>query len=354
MRILLISAKADHPNGGIAIWTKHYSDACKNLDGFSCDLVNVALTGRRASCATARRSMIDEISRTWGIFRQLNEKLSNISYDVAHLNTSIGTFGIVRDYFIARRVARKGVPVVLHFHCDIPKWVTNCIVKHFLAKILKVSRVNLVLCDNSKRYLRDAFGVDSVKLPNFVDGNMIASSKEIHDHVQKVLFVGRVSVDKGAEEIFELAKLLPHSDFLLAGEVSNEVASWECPGNVVFLGIQEHDAVMSSLDDADVFFFPSHTEGFSLALAEAMARGVPAIATDVGANAEMLENQGGIVVPVGDIPTMEMAFEQIDEFNLRKKMSAWNLKKVRERYETKQVMRVLTQTYENVMEKNGK
>ena len=50
------------------------------------------------------------------------------------------------------------------------------------------------------------------------------------------------------------------------------------------------------LDKADVFLFPSYTEGFSISLTEAMASGLPCIASDVGANQDMLENHGGILI----------------------------------------------------------
>lgn len=108
MNVLLISAKAEHPNGGIAVWTAHYLTGCKDIENFSCDLVNVAMTGRRATCATAKRSLKDEIIRTYGIIRQLSERLKQGAYDIAHLNTSIGSYGIIRDYLMARKIARKG------------------------------------------------------------------------------------------------------------------------------------------------------------------------------------------------------------------------------------------------------
>ena len=351
MNVLLISAKADHPSGGIAVWTEHYLTGCKEIENFSCDLVNVAMNGRRAVCATAKRSLKDEFFRTRGIIEQLNERLKHGSYDVAHLNTSIGAFGIIRDYFIARKVAKRGIPVILHFHCDVPKWDTNYITRHFLKRILKICKMEYVLCESSRQYLREVYGVESTKIPNFVDEDLIAPSKVIREHIRNVMFTGRVSVSKGAVEIFEVAKYFPDITFVLAGEVSKEIAPLKHPDNIVLAGVQEHKTVISDLDAADLFLFPSHTEGFSLALAEAMARGLPAVATDVGANAEMLEDQGGIVVAVGDIPAMKAAVMQLDDSDIREKMSLWNLKKVKEQYGTKQVMRILIRSYENVTEK---
>lgn len=353
MNVLLISAKAEHPSGGIAVWTEHYLNGCKEIGNLSCDLVNVAMNGRRAVCATAKRSLKDEVLRTYGIIEQLNERLKHGTYDVAHLNTSIGTFGIIRDYIIARQVVNNGIPVVLHFHCDIPKWDTNGLTRHFLKRILKICKMKYVLCESSRQYLREVYGVESTKIPNFVDEDLIAPSKVIREHIRKVMFTGRVSISKGAAEIFEVAKYFPDITFVLAGEVSEEIAPLKYPDNIELAGVQEHKAVISYLDAADLFLFPSHTEGFSLALAEAMARGLPAVATDVGANAEMLNVQGGIVVSVGDVEAMKAAILQLDDHAIREKMSLWNLKKVKEQYGTKQVMRMLIQSYKNVREKGA-
>jgi glycosyltransferase involved in cell wall biosynthesis len=55
------------------------------------------------------------------------------------------------------------------------------------------------------------------------------------------------------------------------------------------------------LANADIFLFPSRQEGFASALLEAMACGLPAVATDVGGNAEALvSEEGGYIVPPGD------------------------------------------------------
>lgn len=354
MNVLLISARAEHPSGGIAVWTEHYLTGCKEIENLSCDLVNVAMNGRRAVCATAKRSLKDEVLRTYGIIEQLNERLKHGAYDVAHLNTSIGTFGIIRDYIIAHKVFKKGIPVVLHFHCDIPKWDTNGLTRHFLKRILKICKMKYVLCESSRQYLSEVYGVESTKIPNFVDEDLIAPSKVISEHIRKVMFTGRVSISKGAAEIFEVAKHFPDITFVLAGEVSEEIAPLKNPDNIELAGVQEHKTVISYLDAADLFLFPSHTEGFSLALAEAMARGLPTVATDVGANAEMLKDQGGIVVAVGDVQAMKDAVMQLDDSSIREKMSLWNLKKVKEQYGTKQVMRMLIQAYENIAKKNSK
>lgn len=61
--------------------------------------------------------------------------------------------------------------------------------------------------------------------------------------------------------------------------------------------VGEQDDVRPFLSVLDVFVLPSVTEGLPLALLEALASGVPCIATDVGGNTEVLRPEAGIIVP---------------------------------------------------------
>lgn len=338
MKVLLISPKMENPNGGIAVWTEKYLKGCeqKNID---CDIIN---TKRN------KKGVFAEFKRIKRIFKDLKTALKTKKFDVAHLNTSIGVLGVLRDYYIAKKINRKKIPIVLHFHCDIPFWVTNKIIKRYLYKILKFSKVNFVLCENSKRYLKQTFGVDSIKLPNFIEESTISNSKIINEEIKSAVFVGRVSIDKGAKEAFELAKRFPLIEFKFIGEVDKSVNVLYKPNNCLFFGSQPYNDVLKYLDESDFFLFPSHTEGFSMALAETMARGLPAIATDVGANLDMLENKGGFVVDVCDINAMEQCILKLMDPTLRNQMSKWSVNKVLNNYTTNNVMEVLLYKYNSL------
>ena len=103
--------------------------------------------------------------------------------------------------------------------------------------------------------------------------------------------------------------------------------------------------VIRLLDDADVFMFPTYSEGFSVSLLEAMARGLPCLTTDVGANKEMLENIGGVIVKPRDSAAVIKAFKMLSLSETRYKMSMWNLQKVREEYTEEKVLREFVSIY---------
>lgn len=345
MKLLLISVKSEQVPGGIATWTRRFLANCE-AHGIFCGLVNTDLIGRRALQEDIRRSFWDEYIRTRRIFRDLGRHLEETRYDAAHLNTSCGTFGLVRDYLVARRIKKKGIRLVIHFHCDIPYWVSNPISCGFLRRLLALSDERLVLCESSRAYLENVFNVSSRKMPNFLDDTFIRKDdKPIVNTLSTALFIGRVTETKGARELYALAERMPQINFRLGGGVSETVFSWEKPDNITLVGRLSGREVLSEMDRADIFVFPSHSEGFSLALTEAMARGLPSVATDVGAAADMLADGCGTVVPVSDIDAMVAAIRAFANPDVRREASRRAIERVRTQYTTAIILKKLKECY---------
>ena len=346
MKVLLVSVKSEVSHGGIAVWTKSYLEGC-DLSGIAVDLVNVEMRGQRAADGTAKRNLLDEVRRTNSILKQLRVFLKKTDcYTVAHLNTSCGSFGLLRDYIVAKRIVSKGIPLVTHYHCDIPRAIRSERNKRYLGKLVRISKDNLVLCEGSRLYLEKEFGCSAEKIPNFVDDALILrEGRTVSENLERAFFVGRVGPQKGVAEIYELARRFPDLTFILVGEVSRDVLQWEKPGNVQLLGGMSHEQVIEQIDRADVFIFPSHSEGFSVALLESMARGLPAVATDVGAAADMLADGCGLVVKKGDVDAMERAMREVQSPVCRQEISQKAIRKVRECYTREAVIQRLVRLY---------
>lgn len=96
------------------------------------------------------------------------------------------------------------------------------------------------------------------------------------------------------ESAMEVLKAVPRAHFLFVGdgpdnEALKELASVRCVrDHVTFLG--KRDDVPDILAASDVSVLPSTREGFSNAVLESMACGVPVIASNVGGNAEVIDN----------------------------------------------------------------
>lgn len=345
LKVLLVSPLPP-PAGGIATWTTQYL-GWSEKNHLSVEIVNTAVIGVRAHRINDRTKVFDEIKRTYNILKDLNDRIDQFKPLIVHLNTPCGRLGIIRDYLCARQAKRKGVKLFVHYRCNIEDQIRDRrISKFFLRKLAMIADVNLVLNDSSRIYLENQSDCYGIKLANFIDDRLIIpGAKVIKDEIHTVSFVGHVQKSKGVAEIIEAAKMLPAIIFKLAGPVTADTKEMAIPANLLFLEAISKSDVHDLLMESDVFLLPTYTEGFSNALLEAMAMGLPIITTPVGANEDMIENMGGLIVEVGDSGSIVQAIHELNDYNTRMKMSHWNIDKVKQHYTTDKVMQELVFHY---------
>ncbi len=101
--------------------------------------------------------------------------------------------------------------------------------------------------------------------------------------------------------------------------------------NVTFLGLRAD--VSRILNNLDVFVLSSDTEGFSIACIEAMACGVPVVATRSGGPEQILEGKAGLLVPTADPAALALAVAQLlSSKELAAELTANAMKRVHDRY----------------------
>lgn len=110
------------------------------------------------------------------------------------------------------------------------------------------------------------------------------------DKMYHVGFVGRLSHEKAPDRFFSLARSLANHHFHLFGDGPERQALEQTkPDNLTFHGHQ------TSMDNAwkaiDVLVIPSRYEGLPMAALEAMARGIPVIASKVGNLPQLINHQ---------------------------------------------------------------
>lgn len=137
-----------------------------------------------------------------------------------------------------------------------------------------------------------------------------------------LITVGGLVERKGFHRVIELLPELrrqfPNLAYLIVGGASAEgdwrakleaqVAQLGLNEAVYFLGAMPSEQLRAPLSAADVFVLASRNEGWANVLLEAMACGLPVVATDVGGNREVVCDEAlGRIVPFGDAAELQQA-----------------------------------------------
>jgi glycosyltransferase involved in cell wall biosynthesis len=131
---------------------------------------------------------------------------------------------------------------------------------------------------------------------------------------RRLLFVGQWREMKGVHYLVDafvrLAEQSPDVELRCVGTLEGEATVRACfpahlQGRISVLPTVRHEEIHDEYRDSDIFLFPTLSEGFSNALLEAMASGLPIVTTSVGAAPDLLESQvSGMLVPIRDVDAL--------------------------------------------------
>ncbi|MFI5088929.1 MAG: glycosyltransferase [Terriglobales bacterium] len=167
---------------------------------------------------------------------------------------------------------------------------------------------------------------------------------------------------KGLDVLVRAAAIVqrefPRASFLIVGgilepeygrELEELARSLALSDSVKFLGARKD--VMPLLAISDVFCLPSRSEGFSNALVEAMASGLPCVATRVGGNAEALaDGQSGYIVDSDDPQAMaERILILLRDPELRRRMGQRGKETVESRFSAHSMITQLVGVYDELL-----
>jgi glycosyltransferase involved in cell wall biosynthesis len=142
----------------------------------------------------------------------------------------------------------------------------------------------------------------------------------------RLLFVGSCVPQKGIEDLIEALALIRDLPLLLelAGnndidprfirKLMNRIQDLGLQQQIFFHGLVDPRELGHLYASADIFIFPSHYEGYGIALAEAMKAGLPIVAAQSGPVAEILaDKQNALIVPKSDPEALAMAIRTLAE-----------------------------------------
>ena len=152
-------------------------------------------------------------------------------------------------------------------------------------------------------------GYHSYYIPNAIEIDSL--SLDINQKYEKqIIFVGRLSKEKGIESLIHLSGILPKDIHLVivgSGPLENEIKKIaKIHSNIDFLGYLPKNKVIPLIRGSFALIQPSLAEGISTTILEAMACKIPIIASNIGGNKELIiNNENGFLVNP----------ESIDEIN---------------------------------------
>ena len=352
MSKVILLAPTPPPIGGIAAWTVRMMNAMLP-NNWQVEVVDEKIIGKREFFGDKTKHDIkSEIKRCHGIWSGLRKALRDKDARVVHACIAANTMPILREYISACITKIRGRKFVIHFRCTIPNIVGGKLNVIALKMLCNKADCVMLLNKQSEDYIKEITKTKTVVIPNFVDVQEVVNSHEIREKVQRVLYVGGVIESKGCLDIIEVAKSFPDIEFKLIGNPENNcVEKARSIPNVILAGVMDHRAVKQEMLEADVFIFLSYFrgEGFSNSLVEAMASGLPCIVSDWAANKDMIEDKGGIVVPIHGVDEAIKAIKETEQYNVRKEQSNFNISKVKREYSEVQVQRAYVECYESLM-----
>lgn len=200
-------------------------------------------------------------------------------------------------------------------------------VKTLKSRCLKKASGITVVSSRLKDYLEENYRAKNIRVcPMGCKLDVFSPDNRIENHFEQngkkvVLFVGRLAEKKGVKYLIQAMRLVDARLVIVGtGPLENElkVLAEQESGDIVFLGNKTHDELKVIMPSADVYVAPSitakggDTEGIPVSIMEAMASGVPVVASDSGGISDLVKNgENGLLTKEKDVKGIAAAINRI-------------------------------------------
>ncbi len=310
MRILNICAYTWAIGGPARIIYDHTTEALKN--GHQVTIASPMTPGEKpydlpqgAILVQCRRTVpFSRVYREFSVDLYSYLKKHIHEFDIIHIH-GIWHFGSLAPFIIKNKV-----PKVITIHGLLDKWAIGHhqwkkTLVSFLYQKRLLKRADLVHINNTDeqeniiQYLGKEpknltiipNGIRLDEFKNLPPKNIFRKPFGIPADKKMVLFMGRLNIKKGLDLLLPAfaAYVLDRQDaiLVLAGPddgyqstIENFIKENQLENHVKLVGLLTDDVKKAALRDADLFVLPSYSEGFSIAVLEAMAAGIPVLVSD--------------------------------------------------------------------------
>ena len=234
-------------------------------------------------------------------------------------------FYVGTNFIFGRESRRQKKPLVYHVHGIFEpyilarsRWKKRLVHWIFEDANFKHARLWRALTQKEAGQIRD-YGITApiVVAPNGLDLSQYARPQTTTQSIptpwvpqlpktrRRVLFLGRIHPKKGLNLLVsawqQLGRIKTDWELVIAGpddighlaEIKSQIRGLKLGGEIIFTGPMTGPAKLDLLYSADLFVLPSYSEGFSMGILEALACGVPVLATRACNFPEISQSQAG-------------------------------------------------------------
>jgi len=259
---------------------------------------------------------------------------------------------------------QKNTPLVLSFH----NFVLDDFMKpystlgqriHYKTDLLWFTLKSLSLAQKvtsvsrfTAELVKKETGYDDIKvIYNGIDADRFKPQSTKKKGPVKVLFSGNLTRRKGAHFLPEIAKKLnPGIVIQYTRGLRTKRNQYYAP-NMQDIGSVKFTDMPQIYQQADILLFPTVREGFGLVVAEAMASGLPIIATNCSSLPELItEGKGGYLCELGNVDDFACKINWLaDSPHLRKEMGQYNRQRVEKNFSLGTMIKNYKELFEEIL-----
>ena len=298
---------------------------------------------------------------TLGSTKLLAETLQTLKPDLVHASLILSPL----DLKLPDICNSLGIPLVATFHpaFDSKRRNLSSSTQHLAYQVYAPRLANysqVIVFSQIQRNLLIKLGVPPQRvavIPNGVDVTRYAPGssaiKRELEADQLYVYQGRLAMEKNVESLLKgwrAADMGPQNKLAIVGSGPLEASlkTFYADRNILWLGfVANEQRRIEILRGADCFILPSLVEGLSLSLLEAMACGTACVATDAGADGEVLEDGAGVILSTQKVSSQMQTLLPLfrEHPDILKMLGKKARTRVLERYTLSQNLTTLEQLY---------
>ncbi|MGZ3882626.1 MAG: glycosyltransferase family 4 protein [Bacteroidia bacterium] len=363
---ILLSVPAETATGGI----KNYFRALKSRFTLPVEYIE-----RGSKTWPYRKDTYTEIKRFIGDILEFRKKIRTGDYEIVQTSTSLGIYSVIRDGIFLKIAHANRVKTIVFFR-GWDKAVEAKIERSYLNSFRRVffkADLFIVLSPEFREVLqRWGYKKNILLETTLIDSDLISSfdlEKIMQPRIRKdeghinLLFLARTEIEKGIYETINTYSIVKRANpditvsLTIAGngiefERMKSYAQKVAPEGIIFLGNIDGEQKIQAFLDADIYIFPSYSEGMPNSVLEAMAFGLPVIGSSAGAIPYIVkEGVNGYLTNSSD-PTVLASLVQrlINSKALRLEMAKENFTKAKDEFYSDKVITRIEKIYKQLLE----